>query len=140
MTVGNFGSESRFDYTAIGDAMNTAARLESLNKHLGTRICISQAVAGSLAPEAVRPVGDLVLKGRREALTVFEPLTPEVSASSALECYRQAYRHLAEERPAEARELFAELCRSEPDDNLAALHLARLEAGESGTRIVMTEK
>jgi adenylate cyclase len=36
--VGNFGDFDRFDYTAMGDAMNTAARLESLNMHIGTRI------------------------------------------------------------------------------------------------------
>ena len=40
VVVGNFGGSSMFDYTAYGDAVNTAARLESVNKQLGTNICI----------------------------------------------------------------------------------------------------
>jgi class 3 adenylate cyclase len=43
--VGNFGGNRFFDYTAYGDTINTAARLEAANKHLGTRICVSAAVA-----------------------------------------------------------------------------------------------
>ena len=43
--VGNFGGSRFFDYTAYGDTINTAARLEAANKHLGTRICVSAAVA-----------------------------------------------------------------------------------------------
>jgi adenylate cyclase len=43
--VGNFGGSRRFDYTAHGDAINTAARLESVNKHLGTSICVAGATA-----------------------------------------------------------------------------------------------
>jgi adenylate cyclase len=39
-TVENFGGKQRFDYTAMGDAMNTAARLEGANKAFGTRIAI----------------------------------------------------------------------------------------------------
>ncbi|NIV76043.1 MAG: adenylate/guanylate cyclase domain-containing response regulator, partial [Gammaproteobacteria bacterium] len=42
--VGNFGGELFFDYTAHGDAINTAARLEAVNKRLGTRICVSADV------------------------------------------------------------------------------------------------
>ena len=41
VVVGNFAGSSMFDYTAHGDAVNTAARLESVNKHLGTNVCIS---------------------------------------------------------------------------------------------------
>ena len=43
--VGNFGGSRFFDYTAYGDTINTAARLETANKFLGTRICVSATVA-----------------------------------------------------------------------------------------------
>src|SRR6185369_2574620 len=43
--VGNFGGNRFFDYTAYGDTINIAARLETANKFLGTRICVSAAVA-----------------------------------------------------------------------------------------------
>src|SRR6202012_1479503 len=43
--VGNFGGSRYFDFTAHGDTINTAARLESANKHLGTRICASVSAA-----------------------------------------------------------------------------------------------
>ena len=62
--VGNFGGGRFFDYTAYGDTINTAARLEAANKFLGTRICVSASVGGRLRrlqrppgrrPDAARP-------------------------------------------------------------------------------------
>ena len=47
--VGNFGGNRFFDYTAYGDTINTASRLEAANKFLGTRICVSAAVAEATA-------------------------------------------------------------------------------------------
>jgi adenylate cyclase len=44
--VGNFGGKRRFDYTAHGDAINTAARLEAINQRLGTTICVQDLSAG----------------------------------------------------------------------------------------------
>ena len=72
--VGNFGGNRFFDYTAYGDTINTASRLEAVNKLLGTRICVSAAVAGGMPDFRGRPVGDLVLRGRSEPLRAYEPL------------------------------------------------------------------
>ena len=74
--VGNFGGGRFFDYTAYGDTINIAARLEAANKQLGTRICVSASVAARVAGFRGRPVGDLVLRGRTEPLRAFEPLLP----------------------------------------------------------------
>src|SRR6202046_3580324 len=65
--VGNFGGGRFVDYTAYGDTINVAARLEAGNKQLGTRICVSAPLAAKVKEFCGRPVGDLVLRGRTEA-------------------------------------------------------------------------
>ena len=74
--VGNFGGGRFFDYTAYGDTINVAARLEAANKQLGTRICVSATLAARIDHFQGRPVGDLLLRGRTEPLRTFEPQTP----------------------------------------------------------------
>ena len=66
VVVGNFGGSTMFDYTAYGDAVNTAARLESINKQLGTNICVSSKTIDKCKIFVGRPVGNLVLKGKSE--------------------------------------------------------------------------
>ena len=55
--VGNFGGSTIFDYRALGDPVNTAARLESVNKHLGTRLCLSEDVLAGVVPTSARCAG-----------------------------------------------------------------------------------
>ena len=103
--VGNFGGGRLFDYTAYGDTINAAARLEAVNKQLGTRICVSAAAAERADGFLGRPVGDLVLRGRKEPMRVFEPLTPEESASPHTVAYRRRLRQARGGRPRRARRL-----------------------------------
>lgn len=73
MVVGNIGSSSIMSYTVIGDQVNLGARLESLNKEYGTRIIISGSTRGRLKGRYdVRPLGDVVVKGKTRAVTIFE--------------------------------------------------------------------
>src|ERR1700759_4161703 len=71
--VGNFGGGRFFDYTAYGDTINAAARLEAVNKQFGTRLWVSAAAAGRTSGFVGRPVGDLRLRGRSEPLRAYEP-------------------------------------------------------------------
>jgi adenylate cyclase len=72
--VGNFGGEGRIQYTALGDAMNTAARLESANKKLGTRALVSAEAASGMTNASLRPMGRVAVRGRSTPIEVFEPV------------------------------------------------------------------
>jgi len=138
--VGNFGGKTIFDYRALGDAVNTASRLESVNKHLGTRMCLSGATLAGCPGAKVRPVGRLVLKGKSEALAVYEPLTPELSPHRATnDRYLTAFESMQRAAP-EASGLFTQLAIDFPDDPLVRLHLTRLNNGETDDLIVMQQK
>ena len=137
--VGNFGGNDRFDYTAHGDPMNTAARLESVNKHLGTRICVSGETASQCPGYFFRPVGSLILKGKTEAIEAFEPITREQSESMFMKKYMEAIEHLVKEDPKSA-ELFDVLKARYPNDPLVDLHYNRIMAGTLSATIVLAEK
>ena len=137
--VGNFGGEAFFDYTGHGDTVNTAARLESVNKFLGTTICVAGATAQGCPDVTFRPVGDLVLKGKTRGLPAFEPLTAEAAASPEIARYNQAYELMQAEDPA-ALPAFERLAEDCPRDTLAALHARRLRDGDTGITIVLKDK
>ena len=130
--VGNFGGDTLFDYTAHGEAINIAARLETANKVLGTRICVSGETVSRIRDFHGRPVGTLMLRGKTDVVEVFEPLLAD--DGSVLEAYSGAYQSLAAGEP-EAVAAFEALAEAAPDDPVVVLHLGRLKAGETGTTL-----
>jgi class 3 adenylate cyclase len=132
--VGNFGGSHYFDYTAHGDTINTAARLEAANKHLGTRICVSESIAKAAANFKGRPVGDIVLRGRSEPLRTYEPLVDEAFAAATTAQYAEAFAKL-ESGDVAAMPAFAALVGAHADDPLAGFHLRRLLNGAKGVRM-----
>ena len=134
--VGNFGGATILDYRALGDPINTASRLESANKYLGTRVCVSEAVHDACPAMPMRPIGRLLLKGKTQSLAVFEPLAAPAGPDTF---YLQAYELMRSEAN-EALAAFEQLVAQRPADRLAAMHLARLRSGERGELIVLQNK
>jgi class 3 adenylate cyclase len=134
--VGNFGGSRYFDYTAYGDTINTAARLEVANKFLGTRICVSAAVANAADNFRGRPIGDLILRGRTEPLRAYEPLGAEAFSKAGCSLYLQAFAKL-EAGETTALPAFAALVGTNAEDPLAGFHLKRLLNGAKGVRMAL---
>jgi adenylate cyclase len=134
--VGNFGGGRFFDYTAYGDTINVAARLEAANKQLGTRICASATLAARVKEFRGRPVGDLMLRGRTEAMRAFEPIRGDQHKSPATKSYLEAFAKMEAGDPG-AIAAFAAHVGKVAEDQLASFHLKRLLNGATGTRIAM---
>ncbi len=135
--VGNIGGQRRFAYTAYGDAVNIAARLETANKQFGTRVCMSSEIAERCPDVQVRPIGNVVLKGKSEPLQVVT-ISEDLSDLAQIE-YVNAFNALLQHRNG-AREQIDALARKHPDDALLAFHQARLIQGSSATEIRLEEK
>ena len=71
--VGDVGGSRKLDYTAHGNAMNAAARLEAANKDLGSSICIGPGTAARLDPATLRQIGALTLRGQSTEIKVYTP-------------------------------------------------------------------
>jgi len=134
--VGNFGGGRFFDYTAYGDTINIAARLEAANKQLGTRICVSGSVVERIAGFRGRPVGNVLLRGRSEPLPAYEPLTVERHADALTAEYMAAYTACETSDPT-ALPSFAALLGRDSSDGLVSFHLKRLLGGATGVSVVL---
>jgi adenylate cyclase len=137
--VGNFGGDRRIQYTALGDGMNTAARLESANKALQTTILASdEAVRDAGAGvELLRPMGRVVLSGRATPVEVWEPL-PKMPAELRAEL-RALWKRYDGGDMAALEEL--ERIASEHKDDLALQNFVfRIREAGPGRAYVMTSK
>src|SRR5262245_18309715 len=91
--VGDVGIRSKLDYTAHGDAVNMAARLEACNEELGSAICVGPEAAARCDAGLLRPLGQLEVRGRAEPISVFEPW-PSDAPPAWREAYLTAYAML----------------------------------------------
>jgi len=109
MFLGNIGAGDHYEYGPTGDTVNTASRLDNLNKMLGTAILVSEEAIRGLDSFVTRKIGNFRLKGKAQPLTVYELLCRQGEAAEqqqkactafldALETFHRQYWNEAEEK------------------------------------------
>jgi adenylate cyclase len=138
------GAHGHYEYRAVGDAVNTANRIQELNKRLGTRVLVSDAVASGAGGEfLLRNLGRFLLRGKTHAVQVHElvALKARASAADAERCARttEAVEFLDRGDAQAAKVLLAQMRAEYPEDGPLAFLLESLESGlarDSGAWVI----
>ncbi len=135
-SVGNFGSQQRFDYTAMGDTVNLGGRLEEANRWLNTKILVSQATRDG-CDEAVlfRRLGAARIRGKARPMPLYEPLALEPApekAKAVAQAFGRAIDALEAGQVDAAEAAVADLVAIDPDDGPAVALGRRIQAVRAG--------
>jgi len=119
ISLGNIGALDHYQYTITGDTVNTAARIESFNKQLGTRLLVSEKIAQNSVMSQFRKMGTFLFAGKSKPLTIYELLGEEGSLSDKEKelshYFAMALEKFQEGRWAESREIFESCISVNPD-------------------------
>jgi len=130
--IGILGSQDFWDYTAIGDSVNLASRLEGVNKVYGTQIILSAATRAQLSTRfVVRELDYVVVKGKATPVTIYELLgyQGEVDMAQVTDL-EQAIGLFREKRLDAAKQVFLALQQRYPQDGPCAFYLRKIDAIE----------
>ena len=132
--IGNFGGVTRIQYTALGDSMNTAARLEAANKALDSAVMASREFAEASGLGWWREMGRVALRGRARPVDLFEPAPGFPDEDRARLAEASA---LAASDPAAALRLAEAVAARHPDDRALGNLVRRMaELDEGGTYVL----
>lgn len=129
--IGNFGSSDRFNYTAVGDNVNLASRLEGLNKIYKSDIIVSETTMENAGDDFIlRPLDLVAVKGRQKSVKIYQLLgyVTQADAKKLLEVSalsEEALKSYLQRQWRESYEQFQRILEILPDDVTAEMYLSR---------------